>query len=368
MEFEINMINVEDGDAIILQLFKEDKKALIVIDGGYRRYYSKLINRINELLPNFDNKIELIIGTHYDNDHLEGLSLLLDDCKKNNIDIGEIWMHKIEESFDKLVASMNERLSIEVTKAIPQRKRNAELSGSGFDEQKSNLVVENYTFLRKLLEKIIEYNLESKIKEVKQGDYLDGFEEFKVISPTPDFYNSLLPSLREEKFFKEAQETQLLTEDNRTEKSFEEQVADTMNPCNRLQTSSVRNGVTSTNLVSIVTLLQANDLKFLFTADAGIESFQNQNLLTAELKNLDWLQLPHHGSKNNSSKIMLDHFNPRKVFVSGKSVENRPDSTIVKCLNTEEKRLESIDTTNDNSDTWYLKIDHDLKIERVLIS
>jgi hypothetical protein len=63
MKVEINMINVEDGDAIIVQLEKKGEKALIVIDGGYKGHYKKLKKRLDELIPEYKNTINLVICT-----------------------------------------------------------------------------------------------------------------------------------------------------------------------------------------------------------------------------------------------------------------------------------------------------------------
>lgn len=372
MNFEINMINVEDGDAILLQLRKENKKALIVIDGGYSQHYTKLKKRVYELLPDFENKIDLIVCTHYDNDHLEGISLLLDDCKKDEIEIGEIWLHKIDDSLEETIKGMEEKLKLEIEVSIPERKRLWELNHAltGFkkiDEYNStfdNLVIENYNFLKTLLKKILTYGLEDKVKQVTRGFALSGFEEFKVISPTTKYYNDFLPKLRDEKFLNEISNSireKFLVEE---EKTIEEQILDTTSPCERLMKRST--GVTPTNMVSIVTLLKVNDLKLLFTGDSGIESYQKQSLLDTDLKDLDWLQLPHHGSKYNTSSIMLEHFNPRIVFVSGEGIENRPSSNIIKCLETK-RRFEEYHVTNKEVNTWYLKIQNDLKPERILL-
>ena len=373
MNFEINMINVEDGDSIILQLEKKGRQALIVIDGGYRRFYEKLERRIKLLLPNYNNKIDLIVCSHYDNDHLEGISLLLDYCHSNDIEIGEIWMHKIENKLAELIAAIDTE-----EKLLQEKKRFKELSEYKskvfFNEQvfnkEENLMIESYQFLKELLQKIINFGLEKKVKEVVKGDFLDGFEEFKVVSPTTDFYNSYLPTLKKEKFLGDIQKTselRMLSESNRPtdSRTIEEMVGDVINPCSRLETSSIANSVTSTNLVSIVTLLSVDDSRLLFAADAGIESFQDQQLLTSELKDLDWLQLPHHGSKNNTSLTMLDHFNPKIVFVSGKNIENRPSAKVVNCLK-EKSRFQEIHVTNEETDTWYLKIKNDLQTERIM--
>lgn len=117
-------------------------------------------------------------------------------------------------------------------------------------------------------------------------------------------------------------------------------------------------------VVNLAGISKIGDLKLLFTADSGIETYQSQNLLNQELKDLDWLQLPHHGSKNNSSKIMLDHFNPKIVFVSAKGKENRPSSTITKCLN-EKSNFKELLITNGDENTWYLKIENDLVPHRI---
>ncbi len=366
MNFEINMINVENGDSIILQLEKKDKKALIVIDGGYQQHYQKLEQRIRELLPSFNNKIDLIVCSHYDNDHLEGISLLLDYCYKAKVEIGEIWMHKIEYKLADLIKGIDEKEGLLLEK-MKFEKLSTYNSGEFINEQvfnkEDNLMIESYQFLKELLQKIINYGLEGKVKEVVKENYLDGFEEFKVVSPTADFYNSYLPKLKTEKFLEDIQKTaelRMLSESNRPtdRRTIEEMVGDVTNPCSRLETSSIANSVTPTNLVSIVTLLSTNDLRLLFTADAGIESFDNKEVLTNELMNLNWLQLPHHGSKNNTSLTMLDHFNPQIVFVSGKNIENRPSAKVVNCLK-EKSRFQEIHITNEETDTWYLKIKND---------
>lgn len=371
MNFEINMINVEDGDSIILQLEKEDKEALIVIDGGYRRYYEKLERRIQELLPNFNNKIDLIVCSHYDNDHIEGISLLLDYCHSNDVEIGEIWMHKIEKELIDLITEIDA-----IEQDLREKRRFMELSTYQSAEllieqvvNKKSLVIESYQFLKELLQKIVDYGWEEKVREVVKGDFLNGFEEFKVISPTADFYNHFLPQLKTEKFVSDVQKTvelRLLSENNSFTdgQTLEEMIKDVTNPCDTLEISSITNGVTPTNLVSIVTLLSATDSRLLFTADAGIESFQDQGLLNHELKDLDWLQLPHHGSKNNTSLIMLDHFNPKIVYVSGINRENRPSTKIVNCLS-EKERFREIHVTNEEN-TWYLKMKNNLQTERII--
>lgn len=366
MKLEINMINVQDGDSIILMLKKGRKKALILIDGGYKKYYPKLKKRLEQVLPNFNNKIDLIICTHYDNDHLGGFEKVIEDYSQI---INEIWMHKISETLsDQILKMKSELKEISENNELLDRFK-VDLS---IDNDSKSIILEGYKDLLRVVEKLKLYGLESKIIEATRGQSLSGFEEFKVISPTLKYYNDYLDELKKEGLKEDirynVRENKMLLEENLEENSKTKKMReylDLIDPCSKLETSSLENSVTATNMVSIVTLLQANNKKYLFTGDAGIETFETQDILDDDLKNIDWLDLPHHGSKNNTSKKMLNHFNPKMVFVSGKGKANRPHYLITNCL--KQKRTgDNQYITNSNKNTWYLKFDEEELFERVL--
>ncbi|MFB9864307.1 MBL fold metallo-hydrolase [Rufibacter immobilis] len=357
MKVEINMINVEDGDAIILMLEKENRKALVVIDGGVKKHYDKLKRRLEEVLPFYNNTISLVICTHYDNDHLGGIGCLLDDYHKI---VQQIWIHKIESTLNEQSSLMQTRLGVLENKYLTIEKIQEYANVKSLN---STLVVEGYRELISLIKKLNRYGLESKIKEPFRGDFLEGFEEFVVVSPSRAYYESYLGELKTEAFVDDVEEnvfktTNLLVEDNytggvRSMRKF----SDLMQPCEKLESSSVANNVTATNMVSIVTLLKVDNKKYLFTADAGIETFESQHLLeNEELKDLEWLELPHHGSKNNTSKRMLSHFDPKIVFVSADGGENRPHYLINACLG-QKRAGNKVYVTNDPVNTWYIKYD-----------
>lgn len=367
MKAEINMINVEDGDCIILTLRKEESSALILIDGGYKKHYPKLKSRLEELLPDFDNTIRLVVCTHYDNDHLGGVEKVIESYHEA---IEEIWIHKIADTLGAQIDLMKERLAV-LEKSEESVSRLKYLAG--FEAYGANSLVEGYKDLLRVIEKIESLGLEDKVREVTRGDYLEGFEEFSVVSPTGEYYNSYLDELKKEAFQEDVRNH--VSERVRVAETFENftdseslrREIDRTRPCEKLKKSSVENGVTPTNMVSIVTLLKFGGKKYLFTGDAGIETFESQKILDDDLKDLHWLDLPHHGSKNNTSKTMLDHFNPEVVFVSGKGIDNRPHYRLTDCLNS--KRTGSnIHVTNAEADTWYLSFDDSGKLERVKIS
>lgn len=68
---KVVFLDIGQGDAILLQ----EGTAQILIDGGAGR---TVLTRLGEELPYFDRKIEVVIATHPDRDHLEGLLHVLE--------------------------------------------------------------------------------------------------------------------------------------------------------------------------------------------------------------------------------------------------------------------------------------------------
>lgn len=113
-KIKIDMYEVQLGSAMLLQFHCPDNKWVSVLaDAGISASnYSE--DHVNNKLPStlltkFNDKfrIDLIIGTHYDKDHLSGLVPIIEN---NNIDIGEAWLppvandtelHALNESLDE---------------------------------------------------------------------------------------------------------------------------------------------------------------------------------------------------------------------------------------------------------------------------
>lgn len=358
MKAQINMINVEDGDAIFVGLEKNGEKALIVIDGGYGKFYeSRVKKRLDELLPDYGNKIRLMVCTHYDNDHLAGARRILNDYSNS---IEEIWIHKVEQTLDEEISLMEYGLPA-LDESAGSKARFASIAR--FDSFESSLVLENYKELLSFMRAIRTFGMECKCVEAVRGTKLHGFEEFEVISPTAAYYNDLLEELRGDAFMADLEYNISEKRNVADRETFNEMrmLLDSVAPCSKLETSSRSNRVTATNLVSIVTLLTVNSKRFLFTGDAGIESFESNGLLDAKVEEIDWLQLPHHGSKNNTSKKMLEHFNPRCVFVSGKGGLKRPHYNLRNCL-AQGRTGKNVYVTNEPDSIWYLSVDERLSV------
>lgn len=66
----MHMLDVGQGDSILFQ----EKSVQVLVDGGPG---SEVLTRLAEEMPAFDRTIEVVVATHFDRDHLEGLSHVL---------------------------------------------------------------------------------------------------------------------------------------------------------------------------------------------------------------------------------------------------------------------------------------------------
>lgn len=106
------MYEVQLGSAMLLQFHCPDNKWVSVLaDAGVNApgySESHVNNKLSATLLNKSNdryRIDLIIGTHYDKDHLSGLVPIIEN---NNIDIGEAWLPPVAN--DTELHALNEML------------------------------------------------------------------------------------------------------------------------------------------------------------------------------------------------------------------------------------------------------------------
>ncbi len=76
----IHMLDVGQGDALLFQ----EQGTQILIDGGPG---ADVLMRLSEEMPEFDRTIEVVVATHFDRDHIEGLSHVL-----HTYDVGMVLM------------------------------------------------------------------------------------------------------------------------------------------------------------------------------------------------------------------------------------------------------------------------------------
>src|SRR5687768_14758076 len=95
-ETKVVFLDIGQGDAILLQ---EGTKQ-VLIDGGPGR---TVLERLGEELPWLDRTIEVVIATHPDRDHLEGLLYVIEQY-----DVGLVLLPEIPHTTDLQEAWLTE--------------------------------------------------------------------------------------------------------------------------------------------------------------------------------------------------------------------------------------------------------------------
>lgn len=85
IHFEIEALPAEDGDCLCLNYGDDASRFHLLIDGGRLSTYARIVARRLQ-------RVELLVLTHIDADHLEGAIRLLAE-RPLPIDIGEIWFN-----------------------------------------------------------------------------------------------------------------------------------------------------------------------------------------------------------------------------------------------------------------------------------
>jgi metal-dependent hydrolase (beta-lactamase superfamily II) len=91
--FRITMLPAKQGDALWIEYGKGDRTRRILIDGGPIGAYSALDDRM-QALPDGDKGVELLVVSHVDTDHIEGIiRLFAQKRSKWPVEPNDIWFN-----------------------------------------------------------------------------------------------------------------------------------------------------------------------------------------------------------------------------------------------------------------------------------
>lgn len=285
MGFEIDFLPVGEGerggDAIALRwgnLHGErvDQK-IMVIDGGTKESGMTLVEHIKKYYKT--TKIDYLFCSHPDADHASGLTEVI-----NDLEVGVLCLHRPWEHAQDLKDMF----------------QNGKITGTSL---KANL--------KKALENAHELEVLAQQKNIRiyepfADDFTDKNAEIIVLSPTRDFYSIMLANFRETPQPKES--VSLVEKVVTAVKEAIQWVAENWG----LETlvNPQENETSAENNSSVILLLQVEGKKFLFTGDAGVEALseaiKKAVVLGIDLKAVNFIQIPHHGSKHNIGPLLLD--------------------------------------------------------------
>ena len=282
MGYEVDFIPVgtgtKSGDAIALRFGdlhsgKRTDFTVVVIDGGYKESGEAIVEHIKEYYGT--DHIDLVVSTHPDADHCNGLQVVLEKCS-----VGKLWMHRpwLEEHTNDIADLFED--------------------GRVTDKSVANKLRDSLDSAWTLEKLAIEKNI--PINEPFAGLTLPGQAgTLKVLGPTKEYYESLLPDFRGTPEPKK--------EDAAVKKGFLEKIVDFAKNFVEeqwdVETLSATSNTSAENSSGTILLLTVDDRHLLFTSDTG-EAALTQ--IVADLPDLTFIQVPHHGSRHNVTPSLLD--------------------------------------------------------------
>jgi hypothetical protein len=106
----VEMLPGGHGDALLLEYGASDDRHRILVDGGPATSYKHVSGRIQELPPE-QRRFELLVMTHVDADHIEGVLRLLND-RALGAEFGDVWFNGFRHlPKDELGPAQGEMLS-----------------------------------------------------------------------------------------------------------------------------------------------------------------------------------------------------------------------------------------------------------------
>jgi len=296
--------STKSGDAIAMQFQVpgETRPRVVVIDGGYTAIGQQLVEHIQKHYRT--THVDLVISTHPDKDHLNGLKTVLDQLSVGELMMHLPWAHRPDAAHEL----SNYEAIVELY---------------GIAAQKGVLVTEPFT----------------------------GEERFagsiRIMGPTRARYSQLLDQMITEAV--DGVETARLGFNSKGHVllASARKVLDKVLAYFPVETLGDDDDASPRNQSSVITLLGLDDKRFLFTGDAGIESlgyagdYYEATVGPFSTAPITFFQAPHHGSKHNLGKTILNRFfgeptSPFGTFTafisSAKASEKHPSPKITNAL------------------------------------
>lgn len=295
------------GDCILIKTYDiEHDEFIILIDGGTSQTFRY---SLKDELKNI-SRINLLILTHIDSDHIAGLIAFFKNSLINEIQIDEIWMNNP----DLVEINNGELISV---------KQGGNLKNLILEKQPKTKLIQIST-----LDNVINHS---------------GIE-FTILSPITDIVNELYVqwgALKE--LEKQENRSNISSVRNSYLQSLEDLSKTPFSPDKRINEDIF-------NASSISFLLKCPDISILLLADSRPEII-TQSLKGIGINNdnplfVDYVKVSHHGSLNNTSQELMDLIMSNNYLIStnGGSANHRHPSRetisrIVYNRNRNEKKL-----------------------------
>lgn len=348
------VVQAQFGDCLLLQSSEGDKSFLILIDGGTSQTYERDLKPTIEALPSRARKIDLVVLSHIDNDHVLGLLDLLEDIKKNKdskndeIRVMSLWHNSFSDIMDE------------------ERNNNPLIRRLSLSKQFSEITMSNNMHLPVI----------GALKGVGEGRDLRKLAQSLHIRINPQFGGDLIVSRDKEKPVKIGNMKFSIL--GPTQKNLDKlrkiwddwlkKYQSVVTKFSDLQLLKILDASIA-NLSSIMFIVEAQGKKILFTGDGlgddAVDILSERGLLGSEGGyHVDVMKVPHHGSERNASPEFFNTVTADSYVISANGRDDNPSLATLKWIiegKRKKNKIVRIFLTNrtNNTDKILQKYDQD---------
>lgn len=338
MKCYFRSFDVGIGDCNIIRLVKDDgEQYVIMVDSG--KYTEPLKRYLQDTLH---NHIDLLIVTHIDGDHIQGLATMLKEHE--DLTVGEIWYncYSRTECAECIELNAHEKLVLkQIQKALPVEFDAINYREISAPQGKTlaRTILDNEEFKKA-------WKRSSITSESEDFNIPEGFGKIVFLAPKPEALKTIENKFKNafDKYFmkawdesiknkEELQELLIRLVDAYREKFGGKQIsAKNKQSYNaafvRMQAKVEDADDSDTNYSSIAFMLECGDHRIAMLGDAFASTIENaiNNKYKELIKPIDCdaIKISHHGSNGNNSTVLFQRINSHRYFIPGGKGDKYP--------------------------------------------
>lgn len=335
----IEVFPAKKGDSFLIHLDAIN----LLIDCGYSETYFDFIKPRLEALKSQNEKLDRLIITHIDQDHISGATNLLkeniDTTVNKIVEIAQVW-HNSYRHLD--IDKINEEVSAEskaILESLPKK-------GISNKEEKAISAKQGSSLAAQLLAGNYKWNSDfngNAVSNMSPEIMINDKVKIIMLSPAKENLLKLQKFWRRElmklgfngkmvnnELFDDAFEFLLLQEKKKITSSPDKQVSSKKISIENLKNVIFSEDQSPTNGSSMAFIIEYNDKKLLFLGDSHpsviIESLKKNYQKKDFPVQFDLIKISHHGSFANNNPVLLKMIDsPRFIISTNGSEHGHPD-------------------------------------------
>ena len=297
--YEIYVLNVGKADSIFIRYWEDGYFTTILIDGGYKKDTDQVEQFLVERQAEFwFDKVDHLVSTHGHDDHISGLIELIE---RNPTSFANAWVLTPDDLGNPLTHSRLLRLN-------RCRAYHTETSmRSALNSRKELVDVCN----------LARIPVSAPWLGARIGPLI-------VLSPTAQFVNSQFSLLDTDSDVRSLESGYVSKFKARTSAAQYLQLFEAN------EEKPLGDFVVPENEISVILGMEFGNTIHMTTGDAGCAALYDViGNFGKILAQLDWMQIPHHGSRRNMDPNLVKFFSPTSAFISCDGSRKHPSQKLV---------------------------------------